>query len=42
MKAKEKKAKSLDQQIEDIEIQKKALKKIIDVLNKNNNKIKRS
>ena len=39
-KVKVKKAKSLDQQIENIEIKKIALKKIVSVLNNNNNKTK--
>ena len=38
MKIKTKKVKSLDQQLEEIAVQKKALKKIIYELNKKNNK----
>ena len=41
MELKAKKGKNLDQQLKDIEVRKKALKKIIDVLDKNKNKTKK-
>jgi len=42
MKIKAKKSKNIDRQLRDIEVRKKALKKIIRVITKNNNKIKKS
>ena len=41
MNSKIKNTKSLDQQLKNIEVQKKALKKIVDVLSKKNNNIKK-
>jgi len=40
MKIKEKKPKSLEQQLEEIKVQKKALKKILDGINNKNHKTK--
>lgn len=41
MKNKDYKDKNIEQQIEDIKIRKKALKKIIEIINKNNNSTKK-